>query len=334
MQRLNEGSGNVDPHGNFSIQVLRSALQNQFGLELPNLRQEGISSQEPTTMEGFICNKQSHWFAIRKINGRYWNLNSTADRPVVISHFNVATELDTLIKDGYSVFCVANEETTKSSSSNKEDNNNNKRKQPQHLPPACTSVQEMERRKDRQQLHVKGNWWRESDLLKSIGAATATKGSVGGDPWKNVGSGMRLDGAATAASKQQQPPQDWANGLTEEEQLQMAVAMSMETPTATTTKPPTTTIIEQVTVPPEPAAGTPGAVRIQFRLPSNPRVVRRFMTTDTVAVVMSFCAETENGDIHNLDLRYGFPPKDLKPLANQTIAEAKLAGESIQGRRI
>lgn len=112
--------------------------------------------------------------------------------------------------------------------------------------------------------------------------------------------------------------------------------MSMETPAATLTQPPTTTttLIEQVSVPPEPAAGTPGAVRIQFRLPSNPRVVRRFMTTDTVAIVMSFCAETEHGAIHNLDLRYGFPPKDLKPLANQTIAEAKLAGESIQGRRI
>jgi ataxin-3 len=76
-------------------------------LELPNLKQEGIASQEPTTMEGFICNKDSHWFAIRKINGRYWNLNSTADRPTPISHFNVATELDKLTQDGYSVFCVA-----------------------------------------------------------------------------------------------------------------------------------------------------------------------------------------------------------------------------------
>lgn len=324
----------MDPHGNFSIQVLRSALQNQFGLELPNLRQEGISSQEPTTLEGFICNKQSHWFAIRKINGRYWNLNSTADRPVVISHFNVATELDKLIKDGYSVFCVANEETTTPTKHSKNgDNNNNKqhasqkRKQPQHLPPACTSVQEMERRKDRQPQHVKGNWWKESDLFSGIGAATGTKGSAGGDPWKNVGSGMRLDGTSTA--QQQNNTQDWS-GLTEEEQLQMAVAMSMETPATTTESKPDT--METVTVPPEPAAGTSGAVRIQFRLPSNPRVVRRFLNTDTVAVVMSFCAETEQGA--TLDLRYGFPPKDLKPLAHQTIAEAKLAGESIQGRRI
>jgi hypothetical protein len=87
-----------------------------------------------------------------------------------------------------------------------------------------------------------------------------------------------------------------------------------------------------VAVPPEPAAGTPGAVRIQFRLPSQPRVVRRFMESDSVAVLLSFCAEQEGTS--NLDLRYGFPPKDLKPLASQTIGEAKLSGESIQGRVI
>ena len=209
-------------------------------------------------MEGFICNKQSHWFAIRKINGRYWNLNSTADRPEAISHFNVATELDKLINDGYSVFCVAVDKP---------------------LPPACGSVQEMERRRDRQYGGVKGNWSRESDLLKGSSAG-GQNGSAGGDPWKNVGSGMRLDGRAPAAAAASESlaasEQDWTNALTEEEQLQMVIAASLETPMAVDAPAAAAAAasIPSVPVPPEPAAGTPGAVRIQFRLPSHRRIVR------------------------------------------------------------
>ena len=106
LKRLAEGSGNVDESGNFSIEVLRSALMTRHGLELPNIRQQGVNTVEITNLEGFICNRSSHWFAIRKINGRYWNLNSTNDRPELISHFNLAKEMEGLQNAGYSVFCV------------------------------------------------------------------------------------------------------------------------------------------------------------------------------------------------------------------------------------
>jgi ataxin-3 len=106
LKRLAEGSGNVDESGNFSIEVLRSALMTRHGLELPNIRQQSVKNVEITTMEGFICNRSDHWFAIRKINGRYWNLNSTNDRPELISHFGLAMEVEGLIDRGYSVFCV------------------------------------------------------------------------------------------------------------------------------------------------------------------------------------------------------------------------------------
>lgn len=116
LKRMAEGSGNVDESGNFSIEVLRSALMNRYGLELPNIRQQSVKSIEITTMDGFICNRSSHWFAIRKINGRYWNLNSTNERPELISHFNLAKEMEGLMDKGYSVFCVV-----------------------ERLPPPCTS---------------------------------------------------------------------------------------------------------------------------------------------------------------------------------------------------
>lgn len=106
LKRLQEGSGNVDESGNFSIEVLRSALMSRYDLELPNLLQQGLNKLEITEMEGFICNRSSHWFAIRKINGRFWNLNSTNERPEVISHFKLASEMQALMDGGWSVFCV------------------------------------------------------------------------------------------------------------------------------------------------------------------------------------------------------------------------------------
>ena len=68
IQRLNEGSGNVDAQGNFSIEVLRSALMNQYQLELPNIRQEGVLDKiDLTDIEGFICNKDAHWYVLHII---------------------------------------------------------------------------------------------------------------------------------------------------------------------------------------------------------------------------------------------------------------------------
>ncbi|CAB9507002.1 Ataxin-3 [Seminavis robusta] len=311
LERVNEGSGNVDPHGNFSIQVLRRALQKRYGLELPSLKEEGYAKKEPTTMEGFICNKHSHWFAIRKINGRYWNLNSTKDRPELISYFDMATELKEIVAAGYSVFVVPPEKT---------------------LPPACTGAKEMQQRKAAIRGGVEGNWWREADLL-TPGAAGANNKNGSQDPWKNVGSGMRLDGKSTVPESPLNWRQPATHGMSEEEQLQFAVAASLESPKKIAkTEPAAGPDLANVTVPPEPAAGTAGSVRIQFRLPSKPRVVRRFMETDSVAVILKYCTDMEGGK--SLDLLYGFPPKDLKPLAEQTIGDAKLAGESIQGRAV
>ena len=68
-----------------------------YGLELPNVLAKGLNDRfgmnDVTEMSGFICNKEAHWFAIRLINGRFWNLNSMEERPQTISHFKLATEI-------------------------------------------------------------------------------------------------------------------------------------------------------------------------------------------------------------------------------------------------
>jgi ataxin-3 len=105
LERVAEGSGNVDPSGNFSIEVLRAAMQSEYNLALPNVRQDGVlAGIDVTDCDGFICHKDAHWFAIRKINGRFWNLNSMADRPSIISHFNLATEIAGFQKSGCKLF--------------------------------------------------------------------------------------------------------------------------------------------------------------------------------------------------------------------------------------
>lgn len=162
IKRVAEGSGNVDETGNFSIEVLRAALKNRYGLNLPNIRQQGIlDGRDVTDIDGFVCNRDSHWFAIRKINSRYWNLNSTKERPEQISHFRLAAEIESLQDAGYSVFCVIQ----------------------QKLPPPCTSSAGRER-------GMPQYWWKEEDLV--MGKSDAVTGET--DPWRSVGGGLRLDG--------------------------------------------------------------------------------------------------------------------------------------------
>jgi ataxin-3 len=305
LNRLAEGSGNVDASGNFSIEVLRSALLNQYGLSLPNIRQQGIGDQiEVTEIEGFICNREAHWFAIRKINGRFWNLNSTKERPELISHFHLAAEIEGLQNSGYSVFCVVKD-----------------------LPAYCTTSAGRER-------GLPQYWWKESDLVE--GKTQAITGAT--DPWKDVGSGMRLDGRAASSIHTSSgglssgSTNGGGYGMTEDEQLQMALAASLENYAEA---PPAA--LKSFQVKPEPAVSDPGAVRIQFRFPNNSgRVVRRFLDTEPVGSVYAFVQQSAPPPPgkSTLELKFGFPPTDLLPHQDATIGETKLSGESIQGRYV
>lgn len=72
-----QDSSNVDASGNFSISVISECLRN-FGLDCCNLQSKECESirQAPQEADAFICNQQSHWLALRRINGLWFNLNS------------------------------------------------------------------------------------------------------------------------------------------------------------------------------------------------------------------------------------------------------------------
>lgn len=310
LRRVAEGSGNVDDTGNFSIEVLRSALLGQFNLTLVNTLQENVRNVEITEFDGFICNRQSHWFAIRKMNGRFWNLNSTLERPVQISHFRLAAEMEALRNEGYSVFCVAEIGC---------------------LPAECRDESELTNRGQ------KDFWWKESDLI----AGTGTRGYS--NPWSNVGNGMRLDGKPTSSGIHSgggggdgAATSYTVEGLTEEEMIQMAMSASLQPQDQdrdTLGQRGDLLRFDSMELSPEPDPGTPGAVRIQFRLPDGRRVTRRFLKSDSVQVLYSYVhQECPTGGGQTLELRAGFPPKDLSTLYNMTIENANLSGESIQCR--
>ena len=115
---LKEGSGNVDESGNFSIQVLMTAVKRSHDLELILWNSnEGTNCEDPTLETAFILNRQAHWFTIRRINDRWWNLNSTLLRPEEITPFYLTAFLAQLRADDYSVFIVKGnipEESTRS----------------------------------------------------------------------------------------------------------------------------------------------------------------------------------------------------------------------------
>ena len=61
LKRIAEGSGNVDPSGNFSIEVLRSALINGFDLTLANTLQEKVRYIRTSRTPGIIkCDENAH----------------------------------------------------------------------------------------------------------------------------------------------------------------------------------------------------------------------------------------------------------------------------------
>jgi len=263
LNRVAEGSGNVDPQGNFSIEVLRAALSSKYGLDLPNVLSERARALgDVTEMSGFICNKSAHWFAIRMINGRFWNLNSMEERPSTISHFKLATEIAGYQSSGYTVFCVRD-----------------------GLPPPCTTEAQLKQ-------GLPQYWWKEKDLVSGKGKNAATAAT---DVWRNVGSGMRLDGQSTTSSS------NAIEGLTEEEILQMALSASLQQTAAPT--------------------------------PNGKRAVRRFLKSDPVAMVYAYVeSQSTGGQGKRLELRAGFPPKDLQNKRKETIQEANLSGESVQCR--
>ena len=107
----NSNNNNVDLSGNYNIQVLTQAL-NGLGCEVVGLKtHEAISLLELNqNFEALIFNSSTHWFSIRKINGIWFNLNSTNEYPgpEIISDFYLGAFIQGAEDIGYTNFLVKN----------------------------------------------------------------------------------------------------------------------------------------------------------------------------------------------------------------------------------
>ena len=103
---------NVDNDGNFGIQVLEKAL-NMYGVQLQLLKKrQAINYIEggANNVEALIFNSSTHWYSIRRINGIWFDLNSTNTNPgpEIISDFYLSAFIQGAEDIGYTNFLVKN----------------------------------------------------------------------------------------------------------------------------------------------------------------------------------------------------------------------------------
>ncbi|KAL4490308.1 hypothetical protein ABPG72_004347 [Tetrahymena utriculariae] len=100
-------SHNVDDGGNYSIQVLERALK-RYNLKCKNVNADELIDQDLSNQIGFICHKSQHWYAIRKVDGVWYDLNSLyKSGPRHISDFYLSALLVQFQEQGQNIFLVS-----------------------------------------------------------------------------------------------------------------------------------------------------------------------------------------------------------------------------------
>ncbi|KNC49168.1 uncharacterized protein AMSG_11855 [Thecamonas trahens ATCC 50062] len=103
-------SQNVDSKGNYSVQVIVEALRRarMKALYLGEL-DAAEAAANPVGETGFVCHRPGHWFALRKIDDAWFNLDSLLRGPHMITDAFVAQFIAEQQANGYSVLVVRGE---------------------------------------------------------------------------------------------------------------------------------------------------------------------------------------------------------------------------------
>src|SRR5574343_1133 len=98
------GNQNVSMDGFFSVQVIIEALS-LMGIAASYL--DVLSFErgqvDPTAETALIFNRSAHWQPFRKVNGVWYDLNSCSSGPSRISEFALASRVEGMIADKYTV---------------------------------------------------------------------------------------------------------------------------------------------------------------------------------------------------------------------------------------
>lgn len=243
-ERRNYQSANVDEAGNFSIQVLNLALQRSHDLSLEDCRRPENRNymHRPETQHGFVLNRSAHWYCMRKIDGTWWECNSSHPAPARLSEHGLAAQLAQLVADKWTIFMVKG---TMPKPMSKHDGAGDPKNwvDPANPPPDENSPF--------------GNAAPKKEEPK-FQAFTGSGNRLGGE---KPGSGGGGGSAAVAAAPAQ--PDPTAN-MSEDEQL--AYALSLSAGAANQAR-------LETRLPPEPESG---GTRIAVRMPDGSRKQRKF----------------------------------------------------------
>jgi ataxin-3 len=84
--------------------VLEKALSAMWDLSVTPIN--ATVAKNALEEQAFICNLSDHWFTIRRIGNKWYNLNSLSKRPEELSPFYLSLYIETLQGSGWSVFAV------------------------------------------------------------------------------------------------------------------------------------------------------------------------------------------------------------------------------------
>jgi len=283
-----EDSGNVADDGNYSVQVIQVALQvwnlSCFPINSPDMK---TAKENPLKEEAFVCNLASHWLTIRKIGNEWYNFNSMLDEPQFLSDFYLSAFLDTLMQKGWDIFVVKGElpkyNPLKFSAANP-----NWRKVRRKRPQGSSSVTSYE-----------------SDLEAAIAAS--------------LGDGDSELAAAIAMSVDNNPPTNPAPPSTTthndsmDEELELAIQMSLAGASGNSTTTTTTTSTPMPKEPEEPGSDVDPALitTIVVRLSDGSRLTRKFLRKDSIQAVYDFVAVKTN-KVDGFTLSSSFPTKSYE----------------------
>jgi len=301
---MREDSHNVGLDGNFSIEVIKKALQvfQLTGTPITHPEMNNVSA-EPQKEIGFVCNLSNHWFAIRRVRAKFWDLNSLHKAPVFLSEIYLGAFLKQLQVEGYTIYVVRGtfpeifvdmgirhwiKEPTAGGQ--------NKTKQPDHY----YSLKDP----------VRGNG--DDELARAIAASL------------NKVQNPQM-GGGSSNTFQNKFGQDM-NG-NEDDDLAKAIALSIQS-AEVDKQTERDAKRRKSTVPTEPAADEANTTTIMIRMTTGKKVGRRFRQSDQLSDIMNWLYHTHNTDISEMSKLILVSSLERKKFTeeNLTLAELNLKG--------
>lgn len=93
-----------DEHGNYNIEVLRHAFsKRRIDLTLLSHPSMDLFRQNPAAADGYLLNRANHWFAIRRVHGNFWVLDSTQELPEFCGDLHLDAKINAMQQAGYTI---------------------------------------------------------------------------------------------------------------------------------------------------------------------------------------------------------------------------------------